>query len=298
MANIFNMIERLCPDGVEYVDFKNVCYITKGVQFNKKNMNETGSFPVINGGIKPSGYIEQYNQEKETITVSQGGASAGYVNFIDSKFWAGAHCYIIKPKELVLNRYLYHFLKSKECKLQECQYGAGIPALAKSTVENLKIPAPPIEVQCEIVRILDIFTECIKLLEKELELRKKQYQYYRDKLLTFGDDIEYKTIKEVADIKAGKSINASQISSIQDKNHMIKCYGGNGLRGYVKEYNHSGEYPIIGRQGALCGNINYAVGDIYATEHAIIVNSKAELSQRFLYYLLITRNLKQYNSKG
>ena len=100
-------------------------------------MNEEGSYPVINGGINPSGFIEQYNQSENTITISQGGDSAGYVNWLTVKFWAGAHCYVLTLNDKVINRYLYYFIKSQERKLQECQYGVGIPALAKSTIANL-----------------------------------------------------------------------------------------------------------------------------------------------------------------
>lgn len=183
MSKLDELIQELCPDGVEHVQLGTVCEISKGVQFNKSDMNDEGSYPVINGGINPSGYIEQYNQTENTITISQGGASAGYVNWLTVKFWAGAHCYIIKPTNILLNRYAYHFIKAQEYKLQECQYGAGIPALAKSTVASLLIPVPPLEVQREIVRILDNFTELTTELTAELTARKKQYEYYRDELL-------------------------------------------------------------------------------------------------------------------
>lgn len=179
MSKLEELIQEYCPNGVAYVALENVCMISKGIQINKKDMHDEGTYPVINGGINPSGYIEQYNQEEKTITISQGGASAGFVNWLDTKFWAGAHCYVLKPTNNILNRYLFHFVKSKEYKLQECQYGAGIPALAKSTVASLEIPVPPLDVQSEIVRILDNFTE----LTAELTARKKQYEYYRTKLL-------------------------------------------------------------------------------------------------------------------
>ncbi len=182
MAYLEQLLQELCPDGVEFLKLAEICSITKGVQFNKKDMSNQGSYPVINGGVAPSGYIEQYNQTKNKITISQGGASAGFVNWLATKFWAGAHCYVLIPEKSVLNRYLYHFLKSKEYKLQECQYGAGIPALSKSTVAQLIVPLPPLEVQREIVRILDTFTE----LTAELTARKKQYEYYRDYLLNFS----------------------------------------------------------------------------------------------------------------
>ena len=146
-------------------------------------MSDEGTYPVINGGISPSGYIEQYNQGENTITISQGGASAGYVNWMSQKFWAGAHCYVLKPYPNLENRYLFHFIKSKEYKLQECQYGAGIPALGKATLEELRIPVPPLEVQREIVRVLDNFTFLSAELSAELSARRKQYEYYRDELL-------------------------------------------------------------------------------------------------------------------
>ena len=190
MSRLEDLIAELCPDGVEYKSLNDVCSISKGVQFNKKDMKDEGTYPVINGGINPSGYIEQYNCDENTITISQGGASAGYVNFLTTKFWVGAHCYTLKPYKNILNRYLYHFAKANEYKLQECQYGAGIPALAKSTIISLQIPVPPLEVQREIVRILDNFTE----LTAELTARKQQYEYYRDELIEnpHGDVIECK----------------------------------------------------------------------------------------------------------
>ena len=185
------------------------------VDFLWENMNDVGTYPVINGGINPSGYIEQFNQVENSITISQGGASAGYVNWIKTKFWAGAHCYILKPfSEFVLNRYVYHFLKQNEFKLQECQYGAGIPALSKSTIESLKIPVPPLPVQEEIVRILDKFTSLEAELEAELEARRVQYEYYRDELLKPKLEIPVVKLKDIAtDFYRGSGIKRDEITA-------------------------------------------------------------------------------------
>jgi len=193
-------------NGVEYVPLGEVCDIHKGVQFNKSDMKDEGTYPVINGGMNPSGYVEVFNEQENTITISQGGASAGYVNFLKSKFWLGAHCYAVKPGNDVLNRYLYHFIKQNELTLQQCQYGAGIPALAKGTISSLEIPVPPLPVQEEIVRILDTFTELQAELQAELQKRKQQYNYYRDNLLSFEGrtDVEWKKLGEVASIKTGR----------------------------------------------------------------------------------------------
>ncbi len=199
MSKLEELIQQYCPDGVEWKTLGEVCDIHKGVQFNKTDMKEVGTYPVINGGINPSGYAEVFNEGKNTITISQGGASAGYVNFLRNKFWLGAHCYAVIPYDTVLNKYLYHFIKMNEITLQQCQYGAGIPALAKSTISSLEIPVPPLPVQEEIVRILDAFTE----LQAELQKRKQQYNYYRDNLLAFEDkkDIQWKHLGDICDIK-------------------------------------------------------------------------------------------------
>ena len=93
---------------------------------------------------------------------------------------------------------------------------------------------------------------------------------------------------------AGKSIATSQISSTKVDEYCYQCIGGNGTRGYVKTYNTQGIHPIIGRQGALCGNINYASGHFYATEHAVVVDTFCSTSERWVYYILINLNLNQY----
>lgn len=203
MSKLEELIQQYCPDGVEWKTLGEVCDIHKGVQFNKTDMKEVGTYPVINGGINPSGYAEVFNEGKNTITISQGGASAGYVNFLRNKFWLGAHCYAVIPYDTVLNKYLYHFIKMNEITLQQCQYGAGIPALAKSTISSLEIPVPPLPVQEEIVRILDNFTELQAELQAELQKRKQQYNYYRDNLLAFEDkkDIQWKHLGDICDIK-------------------------------------------------------------------------------------------------
>lgn len=187
----------MCPNGVEWKTLGKLCEINKGEQLNKENMSEVGSYPVINGGICPSGYVEVYNQPKDTITISQGGASAGYVNWMKTEFWAGAHCYVVIPnKEIVSNRYVYHYVKSIESKLQECQYGAGIPALAKKTVEQVQIPLPPLAIQSRIGEILDHFTNLTANLTAELALRRKQFEHFREKMLC-PNGVEWKTLGEV-----------------------------------------------------------------------------------------------------
>lgn len=98
---------------------------------------------------------------------------------------------------------------------------------------------------------------------------------------------------EVCLLKAGKFVSANDISPEYNKG-LYPCFGGNGIRGYVTDYTHDGEFPLIGRQGALCGNVNLASGKFHATEHAVVVQPKIEMNVHWLYYALNAMNLGQY----
>ena len=183
MSYIDNLIKECCPDRVEWKELGEVCDVNKGKQLNKELLTNDGKYPAYNGGKTYSGRTNDYNVEANTIIVSQGGASAGFVNFVTSKFWANAHCYYLLPDlEKVDNRFLYHFVKMKQSYLMEFQHGAGIPALKLEKLANLQIPLPPLKIQQEIVQILDKFTEYVT----ELTDRQKQYTYYRDKEILYN----------------------------------------------------------------------------------------------------------------
>ena len=101
-------------------------------------------------------------------------------------------------------------------------------------------------------------------------------------------------IFHVFSLQAGKNIKASEISVEQTETHPYPCFGGNGLRGYVGYFNNEGEKPLIGRQGALCGNLNMSYGHFFATEHAVVVDCFASVKVRWAYYTLMALNLNQY----
>ncbi|MBN2249606.1 MAG: restriction endonuclease subunit S, partial [Campylobacterales bacterium] len=100
---------------------------------------------------------------------------------------------------------------------------------------------------------------------------------------------------EACELKAGKFVSASDIYE-EDGENLYPCYGGNGLRGYVKTFTHEGTYPLIGRQGALCGNVTLVHGKFHATEHAVAVTPKIELDVIWLYHKLVMMNLNQYKT--
>lgn len=102
------------------------------------------------------------------------------------------------------------------------------------------------------------------------------------------------TLGEIFNLQAGKNITAKDISTKQDGIHCYPCYGGNGLRGYVSNYNREGRFPLIGRQGALCGNVNEANGKFYATEHAVVVDTYCKTNVPWVINTLLYLNLNQY----
>lgn len=99
-------------------------------------------------------------------------------------------------------------------------------------------------------------------------------------------------------MRAGKAISSKYVGSTATSGLLVRCYGGNGLRGYVSEPNVDEDRCVIGRQGALCGNVCYAEGPFYATEHAVVVTPKTQLSERYLYHILVKSDLGQYRTAG
>ena len=109
-----------------------ICEISKGKQINGEFLSEKGKYYVMNGGTEPSGYYNNYNVEANTISISEGGNSCGYVQFNTSPFWSGGHCYTIQEiADNVDNLYLYHFLKSKEDAIMKLRIGSGLPNIQK-----------------------------------------------------------------------------------------------------------------------------------------------------------------------
>lgn len=105
---------------------------------------------------------------------------------------------------------------------------------------------------------------------------------------------EEKKLKDICQMQAGKFVSASEINEKNINDSLYPCYGGNGLRGYTKSYTHDGKYSLIGRQGALCGNITFASNKFHATEHAVVVTQNEHIDLNWLFYKLIHLNLNQY----
>ncbi len=183
MHKIERLLQTLAPKGVEFRKLGEVCEIIRGKRVTKKEILDKGKYPVVSGGIGFMGYLNEYNREENTITIAQYG-TAGFVNWQNQKFWANDVCFSVIPKETLINRYLYYVLTNMQNYLYSISNRSAIPySISSNNIMQITIPIPPLEIQQEIVKILDAFTE----LNTELKARKKQYQYYQNMLLDFKD---------------------------------------------------------------------------------------------------------------
>ena len=155
-----------------------ICEIIKGKQINGEFLSEKGKYYVMNGGTEPSGYYSDYNVEANTISISEGGNSCGYVQFNTSPFWSGGHCYTIqKIADNVDHLYLYHYLKSKEDAIMKLRIGSGLPNIQKKDLAMFKIKLPTVEQQKSISTFLSSLERKAEIEEMLLNAMKKEKQY-------------------------------------------------------------------------------------------------------------------------
>ena len=296
MPKLDKLIQELCPDGVETKKLKDFLVIKNGSDYKSFG---AGDYPVYgSGGIMT--YIDRYAYDKPSVLIPRKG-SIDKLYYVEKPFWnVDTIFYTEIDTTKAIPRYVYYCLQQKH--LEEYNTAGGVPSLTQKVLNNIEILVPPLGIQHEIVRMLDSYTESVVELQRqltaELTARKAQYSHYRDKLLSYTSTTQMEKLGDTCEMKAGKAIASGLISDECTEETPIKCYGGNGVRGYVKNANENGSYPIIGRQGALCGNVKYAEGQFYATEHAVVVKPKEKYNPRFLYHLLTNMNLNQYKSAG
>ncbi len=178
-------------DDVRWVPLSEACNLKIGEFVKKTKQDANAEFPVYNGGTTPTGYYSQSNSPGKSVVISARG-SIGFVNFLDTEFWAGNSCYVIRPKNEALNvKFLYHYLKANEYLLYSLRAVGTIPALNLKPVQDVKVPLISLDKQNDISNRLDLFSELTSGLNSglpaEIVARRKQNEYYRDRLLTFRE---------------------------------------------------------------------------------------------------------------
>lgn len=160
-----------------------IASICKGEQLNREHMIKGAKIPVINGGIEASGFTDESNAKACTITISEGGNSCGYVNFIMEDFWCGGHCYTILPTELN-KQFLYFYLKNDESRIMHQRVGSGLPNIQRNTLTGWNIKLPKVEEREVIANVLTVADKEIELLEEKLENIKDQKRFLLNNLVT------------------------------------------------------------------------------------------------------------------
>ncbi len=308
-------------EGWRDTTLENSCVIKKGVQFNRLELDDSGTFPCINGGISPSGFSEKYNTEANTITISEGGESCGYVTKQKTKFWCGGHCYtLLNINDKFHLDFFFYALKGRESQIMDLRVGSGLPNIQLKAIKKFGFLFPVSQTeQRKIAEILITIDKAIEQTEILIAKYKNIKKGLMHDLLTYGIDKDGNirspqthsfvekngmVVPEEWEVDAlgvcfdtfrsGNNITAENIYSM-DK---YPVYGGNGLRGYTFSYTHSGKYILIGRQGALCGNINMIEGRNYVSEHAIAVQANSKNNDDYWYYKLESMNLNQYSAQS
>ena len=143
--------------------------ITKGEQLNRNELRSCWDYPCLNGGIEPSGYTDKYNTDENTVTISEGGNSCGYVNLMKTKFWCGGHCYKLVPKGFN-TFYMYQLLKHNEMQIMELRVGTGLPNIQRKDIMKyqLQVTTSPSE-QIKIASFLSAIDDKINRTQNLIE---------------------------------------------------------------------------------------------------------------------------------
>lgn len=262
----------------------------------------------------PTSSIGLFEIEESEALVLWDGANAG--EFILSKkgYLGSTMAKISGYREYFNNLYFYYFLKMLEPTSKDFANGTTIPHFDASILINYHYPIPPIDEQIVIGSYLDAATskidKAITMQQKMIDLLNERKQIIIQNAVTKGldENVEMKDsgvewigmipkhwkiirIKHLAKLQSGSNLTSNEISDTGS----YPVYGGNGLRGFYGSYNCEGSHVLIGRQGALCGNINYAEDKFWATEHAVVCYPKKKYNTLWFGEILRLMNLGQYS---
>jgi type I restriction enzyme S subunit len=205
MSRIGDLIAELSPVGVAFRQLGDLASVTTGTRPSDADLEIGGPYKYMNGGTQASGLVPATNTAAETITIPSRG-SVGIVGWQGSAFWCGPLCYRVRSTDKSVNtRFIYFYLSRIQRSVVALQQTGSIPALNKKELVGVGLPVPPIEVQHEIVRVLDTFTALETELEAELEARRRQYEYYRDSILTFTgqERVRRVALREIGSLYSG-----------------------------------------------------------------------------------------------
>ena len=290
--HIIPFIERLLDGAeVEWKELDEVAEVKRGRRLVRKELSETGRYAVFQNSMTPLGFYNEGNVCGDTTFIISAGA-AGEIGYSTVDFWAADDIYYFLPTTTIYSKYLYYFLLTKQTAIKGQVRRASVPRLAKNAFAKIKIPIPSLSVQQEIVRILDKFTTLEAELEAELDCRKRQYEYYRNKLLSFDmlngggnslNNIFILPLGEVCSVLRGKRLTKREL---YEEGSYPVFHGGVEPIGYYSKPNREAHSAMIINVGASAGTIGYSSKEFWSSDGCFCFSHSESLSQRFLYYLL------------
>ena len=322
-------VERKLGDVVDvvtdYVAAGSFASIAKNVEYNnspsyaqlvrtidlKNHFLNNGFIYVGQSAFK---FLWRVNLNLESIILPNIGANIGEVYYVKPEKLPYDNN-VLGPNAILLrskysNKFLFNLFQTNKFQndLSIIVASSGQPKFNKTELKEIECVIPNLEEQNKIANAFELIDDRITCQQRKLDhlqLKKKgllQKLFPRDgatvpelRFPGFSGEWEQRKLGEICDeFKSGKGIKSSEISDVGE----FPVYGGNGIRGYTSKYNHDGEYALIGRQGALCGNMNFSIGKAYFTEHAVVVKGNNDNDTRFIFYLLDLMNLGQYSGQS
>lgn len=226
-------------------------------------------------------------------------APIGAVNIATETCCIGRGLAALAPNENCSLNYLFYAVKNLTNELEHLGTGSTFKAINKDILENIPVPYYDKLKQ-------ELISQRLSLVDRTIFQRKSQLKLFDELIKSrfvemFGDPIHntrelpQQKLGNICNLKAGEFTAADLISQFPSKEKPYPCYGGNGIRGYVDNYTHNGNYSLIGRQGALCGNVQYATGKFRNTEHAVLVEPKEKINSIWLFVLLKLEDLYRFH---
>ena len=279
-----------------------VSIINPPTKVKKEIYHTVGKFPIIDQGASfIAGYTDKNIKCLPIDEYVVFGDHSEHIKYIDFAFIQGADGLKILKSNLNSTKYIYYALKTFYKK--ELSYKRHW-SVAKETIIPIPCPDDPkksLAIQAEIVRILDKFTSLTTELTTELTARKKQYNYYREKLLTFSDDeVEWKPLGDEKFFEI-KNKSRKPVKSSLRVPGKTPYYGANNIQDYVDGYTHNGEYVLIAEDGTKSlekYSIQYATKKFWANNHVHIVRGKHNVNTKYLYHYLFTVNFIPFLAGG
>ena len=288
MIKLKELIAKMCPNGVAFYEVGNLCKtLTPTIKVKVNQYLEEGTYPVIDQGQEfIGGYTNEENvfPEDEYIVFGDHTCVVKYVNFAFAQGADGVKV-LSADRKLVIPRYLFHCMANIKMDVSYARHW--------SKMKVQKVPVPPIEVQCEVIRILDNFTKLTTELIAELNARKQQYKYYREEIISNEKGLKMVSIGDICDVVIGGEAPSDCIKGeLPDESHPYAIWAnGREVYGYTSTYTVEGDSVCISSIGANTGAVFFHKGKFTPIIRLKVLVPKVDyIDNRYLYHAVSTIN--------